>query len=168
VVKDNMPDLLSDVVKKKRRWTELLKLKAPTDVTDKPYRVENSELVAMFWDDEVAKCNYKEFGDIVSFDATFNNNNDSSEISCDCTGISCDSSVITTSESTTSGKTSSVSDSSSLSDSTTCKSTFFGEVYGGSGEGGCDSGGEDEDDVTKEVMTSARSVNDVEEEDALR
>ncbi|GJY83043.1 hypothetical protein Tco_0496419 [Tanacetum coccineum] len=36
VVKDNMPDLLSDVVKKKRRWTELLKLKAPTDVTDKP------------------------------------------------------------------------------------------------------------------------------------
>ncbi|GJR35688.1 FAR1-related sequence 5-like protein [Tanacetum coccineum] len=39
------------------------------------YRVENSELVLMFWADEVAKCNYKEFGDIVSFDATFNNNN---------------------------------------------------------------------------------------------
>ncbi|GKB13226.1 FAR1-related sequence 5-like protein [Tanacetum coccineum] len=38
------------------------------------YKVENSELVAMFWADEVAKCNYKEFGDIVSFDATFNNN----------------------------------------------------------------------------------------------
>nr|GEV65233.1 protein FAR1-related sequence 5-like [Tanacetum cinerariifolium] len=38
------------------------------------YRVENSELVAMFWADEVAKCNYKEFGDMVSFDATFNNN----------------------------------------------------------------------------------------------
>nr|GEW55006.1 hypothetical protein [Tanacetum cinerariifolium] len=38
------------------------------------YRVENSELVAMFWADEVAKCNYKEFGDIVSFDATFNSN----------------------------------------------------------------------------------------------
>ncbi|GKE29027.1 FAR1-related sequence 5-like protein, partial [Tanacetum coccineum] len=37
------------------------------------YRVENSELVAMFWADEVAKCNYKEFGDILSFDATFNN-----------------------------------------------------------------------------------------------
>ncbi|GJR62098.1 hypothetical protein Tco_1027661, partial [Tanacetum coccineum] len=36
VVKDNMPDLLSDVVKKKRRRTELPKLKAPTDVTDKP------------------------------------------------------------------------------------------------------------------------------------
>ncbi|GJT28890.1 FAR1-related sequence 5-like protein [Tanacetum coccineum] len=35
---------------------------------------ENSELVAMFWADEVAKCNYKEFGDIVSFDATFNSN----------------------------------------------------------------------------------------------
>ncbi|GJR21546.1 regulation of nuclear pre-mRNA domain-containing protein 1B [Tanacetum coccineum] len=38
------------------------------------YKVENSELVAMFWADEVAKCNYKEFADIVSFDATFNNN----------------------------------------------------------------------------------------------
>ncbi|GJU45032.1 FAR1-related sequence 5-like protein [Tanacetum coccineum] len=36
--------------------------------------IENSELVAMFWADEVAKCNYKEFGDIVSFDATFNIN----------------------------------------------------------------------------------------------
>nr|GEY08831.1 hypothetical protein [Tanacetum cinerariifolium] len=36
------------------------------------YRVENIELVAMFWADEVAKCNYKESGDIVSFDATFN------------------------------------------------------------------------------------------------
>ncbi|GJZ91742.1 FAR1-related sequence 5-like protein [Tanacetum coccineum] len=59
------------------------------------YRVENSELVAMFWADEVAKCNYKEFGDIVSFDATFNSNNDSSGISCDSSGISCDSSVIT-------------------------------------------------------------------------
>ncbi|GKA25481.1 FAR1-related sequence 5-like protein [Tanacetum coccineum] len=39
------------------------------------YKVENSKLVAMFWADEVAKCNYKEFGDIVSFDATFNSNN---------------------------------------------------------------------------------------------
>nr|GEW54477.1 protein FAR1-related sequence 5-like [Tanacetum cinerariifolium] len=36
------------------------------------YKVENSELVAMFWADEVSKCNYKEFVDIVSFDATFN------------------------------------------------------------------------------------------------
>ncbi|GJX60662.1 FAR1-related sequence 5-like protein [Tanacetum coccineum] len=36
--------------------------------------IENNELVAMFWADEVAKCNYKEFGDIVSFDATFNSN----------------------------------------------------------------------------------------------
>ncbi|GJX60900.1 FAR1-related sequence 5-like protein [Tanacetum coccineum] len=49
------------------------------------YKVDNSELVAMFWADEVAKCNYKEFGDIVSFDATFNNNKDSSRISCDST-----------------------------------------------------------------------------------
>nr|GEY34456.1 hypothetical protein [Tanacetum cinerariifolium] len=38
------------------------------------YKVENSKLVAMFWADEVAKCNYKEFGDMVSFDATFNSN----------------------------------------------------------------------------------------------
>ncbi|GJS90686.1 FAR1-related sequence 5-like protein [Tanacetum coccineum] len=38
------------------------------------YKVEKSELVAMFWADEVAKCNYKEFRDIVSFDATFNSN----------------------------------------------------------------------------------------------
>nr|GEV34567.1 hypothetical protein [Tanacetum cinerariifolium] len=38
------------------------------------YRVENSELVAMFWADEVAKCNYKESRDTVSFDATFNSN----------------------------------------------------------------------------------------------
>ncbi|GKA53683.1 hypothetical protein Tco_0746998 [Tanacetum coccineum] len=30
------------------------------------YKVDNSELVAMFWADEVAKCNYKEFGDIES------------------------------------------------------------------------------------------------------
>ncbi|GJZ11418.1 FAR1-related sequence 5-like protein [Tanacetum coccineum] len=36
--------------------------------------IENSKLVAMFWADEVAKYNYKEFGAIVSFDATFNNN----------------------------------------------------------------------------------------------
>ena len=38
------------------------------------YKVEKSELVAIFWADEVAKCNYKEFGDVVSFDATFRTN----------------------------------------------------------------------------------------------
>ncbi|GJU99870.1 C2 calcium-dependent membrane-targeting protein [Tanacetum coccineum] len=38
------------------------------------YKVENSELVAMFWANEVAKCNYKEFGDIISFYATFRTN----------------------------------------------------------------------------------------------
>nr|GEV27934.1 protein FAR1-related sequence 5-like [Tanacetum cinerariifolium] len=36
--------------------------------------MENSELVVMFWVDEVDKCNYKEFGDIISFDATFRTN----------------------------------------------------------------------------------------------
>ncbi|GJY03950.1 FAR1-related sequence 5-like protein [Tanacetum coccineum] len=38
------------------------------------YKVENSELVTMFWADEVDKCNYKEFEDIISFDATFRTN----------------------------------------------------------------------------------------------
>nr|GEW29106.1 hypothetical protein [Tanacetum cinerariifolium] len=32
------------------------------------YLVKNSELVAMFWANEVAKCNYKEFRDIIPFD----------------------------------------------------------------------------------------------------
>ncbi|GJV84814.1 FAR1-related sequence 5-like protein [Tanacetum coccineum] len=44
----------------------------------KVYKVENSKLVAMFWADEVANANYMEFGDIVSFDATFNSNNTTS------------------------------------------------------------------------------------------
>ncbi|GKE48993.1 C2 calcium-dependent membrane-targeting protein, partial [Tanacetum coccineum] len=38
------------------------------------YKVENCELVTMFWADEVDKCNYKELGDIISFDATFRTN----------------------------------------------------------------------------------------------
>nr|GEU72386.1 protein FAR1-related sequence 5-like [Tanacetum cinerariifolium] len=38
------------------------------------YLVENSELVALFWADEVAKCNYKEFRYIISFDVTFRTN----------------------------------------------------------------------------------------------
>lgn len=38
------------------------------------FKVVNSELVGLFWSDEVAKCNIKEFGDIVSFDATFQTN----------------------------------------------------------------------------------------------
>nr|GEX88625.1 hypothetical protein [Tanacetum cinerariifolium] len=39
---------------------------------DKSYII--LELVAMFWADKDAKCNYKEFGDIISFDATFQSN----------------------------------------------------------------------------------------------
>nr|GEU68868.1 hypothetical protein [Tanacetum cinerariifolium] len=35
---------------------------------------EDAELCGLFWADEVAKCNYKEFGDIVSFDATYKTN----------------------------------------------------------------------------------------------
>ncbi|GJV70108.1 FAR1-related sequence 5-like protein [Tanacetum coccineum] len=38
------------------------------------YFVEDAELCGLFWADEVTKCNYKEFGDIVSFDATYKTN----------------------------------------------------------------------------------------------
>nr|GEZ58470.1 hypothetical protein [Tanacetum cinerariifolium] len=38
------------------------------------YFVEDAELCGLFWADEVAKYNYKEFGDIVSFDATYKTN----------------------------------------------------------------------------------------------
>ncbi|GJR74284.1 FAR1-related sequence 5-like protein [Tanacetum coccineum] len=47
------------------------------------YKVEICELVAMFLADEVDKCNYKEFGDIISFDATFRTNKWSNEIRID-------------------------------------------------------------------------------------
>ncbi|GJU01449.1 protein FAR1-related sequence 5 [Tanacetum coccineum] len=35
------------------------------------YLVENDELVVIFWADEISKYNYREFCDVVSFDATF-------------------------------------------------------------------------------------------------
>jgi hypothetical protein len=39
------------------------------------YKVkENTELDCMFWADEIAKSNFKEFGDIISFDATYRTN----------------------------------------------------------------------------------------------
>ncbi|GJY94259.1 protein FAR1-related sequence 5 [Tanacetum coccineum] len=38
------------------------------------YLVENVELSEIFWADEVSKYNYREFGDVVSFDATFKTN----------------------------------------------------------------------------------------------
>ncbi|GJZ90812.1 protein FAR1-related sequence 5 [Tanacetum coccineum] len=38
------------------------------------YLVENAELTAIFWADEVSKYNYREFDDVVSFDATFKTN----------------------------------------------------------------------------------------------
>ncbi|GJX66578.1 peptidase C48, SUMO/sentrin/Ubl1 [Tanacetum coccineum] len=38
------------------------------------YLVENAELFGIFWADEVSKYNYREFGDVVSFDATFKTN----------------------------------------------------------------------------------------------
>nr|GEY00012.1 hypothetical protein [Tanacetum cinerariifolium] len=38
------------------------------------YIVKNSQLSALFWADEMSKYNYKEFGDTISFDATFRTN----------------------------------------------------------------------------------------------
>ncbi|GJX42033.1 RNA-directed DNA polymerase, eukaryota [Tanacetum coccineum] len=38
------------------------------------YFIEDAELCGLFWADKVTKCNYKEFGDIVSFDATYKTN----------------------------------------------------------------------------------------------
>lgn len=38
------------------------------------YRCEKGVLSALFWADEICKANYKEFGDILSFDATFRTN----------------------------------------------------------------------------------------------
>ncbi|XP_071713032.1 protein FAR1-RELATED SEQUENCE 5-like [Rutidosis leptorrhynchoides] len=35
------------------------------------YKLEKSQLHSIFWADEVAKCDYKEFSDIISFDATY-------------------------------------------------------------------------------------------------
>ncbi|GJY28384.1 protein FAR1-related sequence 5 [Tanacetum coccineum] len=43
------------------------------------YLVENVELTAIFWADEVSKYNYREFGDVVSFDATFKTNKNAIE-----------------------------------------------------------------------------------------
>ncbi|GJU28708.1 FAR1-related sequence 5-like protein [Tanacetum coccineum] len=38
------------------------------------YVVENRQLSALFWADDMSKYNYKEFGDTISFDATFRTN----------------------------------------------------------------------------------------------
>lgn len=35
------------------------------------YKVEGKELIAIFWADETARRNYREFGDTISFDATY-------------------------------------------------------------------------------------------------
>ena len=34
-------------------------------------KIQGSQLHSIFWVDEVAKCNYKEFSNIMSFDATY-------------------------------------------------------------------------------------------------
>ncbi|XP_071715246.1 protein FAR1-RELATED SEQUENCE 5-like [Rutidosis leptorrhynchoides] len=38
------------------------------------YKLEKSQLHSIFWADEVAKCNYNEFSDVISFDATYRTN----------------------------------------------------------------------------------------------
>ncbi|XP_024969595.1 protein FAR1-RELATED SEQUENCE 5-like [Cynara cardunculus var. scolymus] len=38
------------------------------------YKCNEHELIAIFWADEVARINYKEFGDVISFDGTFRTN----------------------------------------------------------------------------------------------
>nr|XP_043639536.1 protein FAR1-RELATED SEQUENCE 5-like [Erigeron canadensis] len=38
------------------------------------YKVNNNELAGLFWADEIARQNYIEFGDIISFDATYRTN----------------------------------------------------------------------------------------------
>nr|XP_043614777.1 protein FAR1-RELATED SEQUENCE 5-like [Erigeron canadensis] len=38
------------------------------------YKVEDKNLAGLFWADETAKLNFKEFGDIISFDATYRTN----------------------------------------------------------------------------------------------
>ena len=38
------------------------------------HKIEDGRLSCLFWADEISKRNYKEFGDIVSFDATFRTN----------------------------------------------------------------------------------------------
>nr|XP_043630250.1 protein FAR1-RELATED SEQUENCE 5-like [Erigeron canadensis] len=35
------------------------------------YKCDNNELIGLFWADETMKCNYKEFGDVMCFDATY-------------------------------------------------------------------------------------------------
>ena len=38
------------------------------------YKCKDGELMAIFWADEVAHLNYMEFGDVISFDATYRSN----------------------------------------------------------------------------------------------
>ena len=38
------------------------------------FKCNDKELLNMFWADEIAKMNYREFGDVISFDATFRTN----------------------------------------------------------------------------------------------
>nr|XP_043633639.1 protein FAR1-RELATED SEQUENCE 5-like [Erigeron canadensis] len=38
------------------------------------FKAKNNELSSLFWADETSKCNYKEFGDVIAFDATYRTN----------------------------------------------------------------------------------------------
>ncbi|GJV67930.1 FAR1-related sequence 5-like protein [Tanacetum coccineum] len=54
--------------------TKLTNRKMHVDNFSFEYVVENSQLSALFWADEMSEYNYKEFGDTISFDATFRTN----------------------------------------------------------------------------------------------
>ncbi|XP_071726848.1 protein FAR1-RELATED SEQUENCE 5-like [Rutidosis leptorrhynchoides] len=38
------------------------------------FKADKDELVGLFWADETSKCNYREFGDVLAFDATYRTN----------------------------------------------------------------------------------------------
>ncbi|XP_071698777.1 protein FAR1-RELATED SEQUENCE 5-like [Rutidosis leptorrhynchoides] len=38
------------------------------------YKTEQDELVGLFWADETSRCNFREFGDVLAFDATYRTN----------------------------------------------------------------------------------------------
>nr|GEW56828.1 protein FAR1-related sequence 5-like [Tanacetum cinerariifolium]GEW67412.1 protein FAR1-related sequence 5-like [Tanacetum cinerariifolium]GEW87992.1 protein FAR1-related sequence 5-like [Tanacetum cinerariifolium]GEW87995.1 protein FAR1-related sequence 5-like [Tanacetum cinerariifolium] len=54
--------------------TKMTNRKLHVDNFSFEYVVENSQLSALFWADEMSKYNYKEFGDTISLDATFRTN----------------------------------------------------------------------------------------------
>nr|GEY42038.1 protein FAR1-related sequence 5-like [Tanacetum cinerariifolium] len=65
--------------------TKMTNRKLHVDNFSFEYVMENSQLSALFWADEMSKYNYKKFGDTISFDATFRTNKHRQEILDDST-----------------------------------------------------------------------------------